>query len=389
MSQLDVITNQALQPLESARSLPFSAYTDAEILQAETQQIFAKEWVFVCMDGELPGAGDYFALTLANEPVLIIRGDDGELRALSNICRHRGTLLLDEGFGSIDKYITCPYHAWAYSKQGELKAIPYNKVIAVDRAEHQLPGYQSAVWNGLVFVNLDPHARPLHERLANIDDYLGLFEPDTMQRVSAGEVEIWQSNWKLAMENAMESYHLFKVHENTLELYSPTRTAYYIAGSSEWSLTGGETQRRKGLVERMFGGNGHELHDHYILVSLPPSFVGILSYGSFGWLSAHPIDATTTRIRSGATYAGSASAAAQADDFTKAFFAEDKAMCERVQTGMGSRLTQGGKLVDLERVVVDFHQFLGTRLGGGEPTQLFEDNAAAQWKTAGKQSARP
>lgn len=383
MTAIQTLSEAAIQPLERAKSLPFSAYTDPAVFDAESQHIFTNDWVFACMAGEVSAAGDYFALTIAGEPVMIMRGDDGDLRALSNICRHRGTVILDEGFGKTEKYITCPYHAWAYSKEGALKAIPYNKIIAVDRAEHQLTKYAVSVWNGLVFVNLDVDAKLLSDRLSGIDEYLALFEPQSFDQVSPGETEIWQTNWKLAMENAMESYHLFQVHENTLETYSPTRDAYYIAGSSEWSLTGGSTQRKKGLVERMLGGSHSELYDHYVLVSLPPSFVGILSYGTFGWLSVHPIDAKTTQIRSGATHInGGVEGGAQSDDFTKAFFLEDKQMCERVQKGMQSKLSKGGKLVDMERVVVDFHQFLGTRLGQLPCTPLFEDEAAARWKSA-------
>ena len=372
----------AIQPLELAKSLPFGTYTNPEILNAEAESIFSKEWVFVCMEGEVQMPGDYFAMTLANEAIIIMRGDDKKLRALSNICRHRGTVVLEEGCGQVDKYITCPYHAWAYSKEGDLKAIPYNKLITVDRAEHKLIQYSVDTWHGLVFVNLDSNAKPLADRLSNIDDYLQLFELNTFDQVNTGKQEIWQCNWKLAMENAVESYHLFKVHENTLEMYTPTRDAYYIAGSSEWTLTGGVTKRKRGLIEKFLGASSDDLYDHYILVSLPPSFVGILSYGSFAWLSAHPVSASETKVRSGATYVGGGEENAQSIEFTNAFFQEDKDMCERVQRGMSSKLSKGGKLVDMERVVVDFHQYLGTRLGGLPRTDLFEDEAAARWRNS-------
>lgn len=389
MTTLQEIQQTAIQPLETAVSLPFAAYTDPAILAAESEAIFSKEWVFMCMAGELKAAGDYYATSLANEPIIILRDDNKKLRALSNVCRHRGTKILDAGFGKIDNYIICPYHAWAYSKEGALEAIPYNKVIAVDRTEHQLPNFSVATWNGLVFVNLDPDAKPLTDRLAGIDRYLQLFQSETFNQVTQGSVELWQTNWKLAMENAMESYHLFKVHETTLETYSPTRDAYYIAGSSEWTLTGGKTKHQQSLVEKMLGRTHHELFEHYVLVSLPPSFVGILSYGTFGWLSAHPIDERTTQIRSGSTYSGKPQRGSkETNDFTKAFFREDKEICERVQRGMASPSMQGGKLVDMERVIVDFHQFLGTRLGNMSATNLFEDEAALLWKSAKENQTR-
>ncbi|MEM9621632.1 MAG: aromatic ring-hydroxylating dioxygenase subunit alpha [Pseudomonadota bacterium] len=381
MSTLESIMAAAAAPLEEAYSLPFQAYTDKAVFAAECSKIFAKEWVFVCMAGELPDAGDYFAMTLAGEPIVVLRGEDGGLRALSNICRHRGTVLLDDGFGKVDKYITCPYHAWAYDCEGALQAIPFNKLIAVDRGAHQLTKLRVSTWHGMVFVNLDANAAPLHERLAGIDEFLHLFQPETFDQASSGGTEVWQTNWKLAMENAMESYHLFKVHESTLEVFSPTRDAYYVAGSSEWSLTGGATQRQKGLVEKLMGSGYSELYDHYLLVQLAPSFVGVLSYGSFGWLSAHPIDVHKTQIRSGATFAGQ-NAVRSNDEFTQAFFAEDKAMCERVQRGMQAQQSKGGKLVDMERVVVDFHQFLSSRLVGAATSAYFEDEWAERWRGA-------
>ncbi len=377
---LNELKQAAMQPLETAHSLPFAAYTDNAVLAAEAQHIFHREWVFVCMAGELPDAGDYYALTLAGEPIIVMRGEDGHLCTLANICRHRGTVLLDAGFGRVDKYIVCPYHAWAYAKDGSLQAIPFNEQIHVDRTGHTLSRFQCAEWNGMVFVNLDPQAAPLSTRLQGIDPYLAMFEPQTFSHCSGGTAETWLTNWKLAMENAMESYHLFKVHENTLETYSPTRQAYYIAGSSEWTLTGGATARKKGLLEKVFGASYSELYEHYILVSLPPSFVGVLTYGSFGWLSAHPVDAGTTLIRSGATFTKDGSGGSpQSDEFTRAFFAEDQQMCERVQTGMSATLSRGGKLVDMERVVVDFHQFLATRLSRQPATPLFEDSMAQRF----------
>jgi len=374
VNEIQEILTAAQQPLETAESLPFSSYTSPAVLAAESQHIFASDWVFVCMAGEVKNSGDYYALTLADEPILILRGDDGELRVLSNLCRHRGTPLLDEGFGQIDKYITCPYHAWAYSKEGALEAIPYNKTIEVDRAQHRLARFAIDTWNGLVFVSLNTDIAPLR------------FAPHQFNQFNRGKTEYWNANWKLVMENGMESYHLFQVHENTLQVRSPTSDAYYIAGSSEWTLTGGATKSTQEAIEQTLEPDHDELLEHYVLVALPPSFVGIVSYGSFGWLSAHPVDEATTRIRSGATYYSTQTQPSdtkeQLDDFTRAFFEEDRVICERVQRGMRSRHSKGGKLVDMERVVVDFHNYLATRLGQFPKTAFYEDAAAARWKAS-------
>ncbi len=363
MNALDRLREEAIKPLEEARSLTFTAYTDEAVYAAEVEKIFSNEWTFVCQAPELAEPGDYYAMSLAGEPVYVMRGSDGELRAFSNICRHRGTQLLDEGFGRVDKYVTCPYHAWAFDLDGELQAIPYNKLIAVDRAEHRLIQFHCDVWHGLVFVHLGDDPKPLAERFAHMADYVAEFEIDQFQFASSGEPEYWDANWKLVMENAMESYHLFKVHEPTLESVSPTRGAYYLAGSSEWSLTGGELTYGKKALDK-----------YYVLLSMAPSFVGILTNGSLGWLSAHPMGPGKTMVRSGAIGLKKVGKRSRSEEkFTRDFFLEDQQICERVHKGMSSSKGRGGKLVDMERVVTDFHQFLATRLFDLPPTEFFEE----------------
>jgi len=148
MSALDTLRQEAIKPLEEAHALPFAAYTDESVYAEEVRKVFHNEWVFVCQEPELAMPGDYFAIALAGEPICVIRGTDRKLRALSNICRHRGTPLLDEGYGNVARYVTCPYHAWSYGLDGELKAIPYNKQITVDRERHRLPRFHCDTWGG-------------------------------------------------------------------------------------------------------------------------------------------------------------------------------------------------------------------------------------------------
>ena len=363
--------------------MPFAAYTDSRVFAREARRIFLSDWVFVCMAGELPSSGDYYAITIAGEPVVVVRCEDGQLRAKSNVCRHRGTPLLDDGAGNTGRQIVCPYHAWSYGLDGDLKGVPFNENVTVDPAEHRLIDFQLEVWNGLVFVRLTKDEATLADRLAGIDQYLGAFEPGSFDTALSGSSDTWSANWKLVVENAIESYHLFKVHRDTLEKYTPTRQAFYIAGSSEWSLTGGVAKREGGLLTRLFSGGYDPIYDNYVLVSIPPSFVGVLGYGSMGWLSALPVDAATTLIRSGTIgKQGLLDDGSDAAAFTDAFFAEDKQICERVQRGMSSTRACGGKLVDMERVVVDFHQYYATRLFALPGTPLFEGHAAARFRTS-------
>ena len=376
-TQLEAYRTLAAASLEDAHSLPFSAYSDAAIWQLEAQKIFHREWVFVCSKQQLPKAGDFFALRLAGEALVIIHGHDGQLRALSNICRHRGTPLLPEGFGNVEKYVVCPYHGWAYEQSGELKAVPMAGAVQVDKKKHCLPEFLLESWHGLLFVNLSSDASPLMARLEGIDEYIAGFEIDRFVKGQQGNKETWASNWKLAMENAMESYHLFKVHEQTLETTTPTRDAYYIAGNAKWTLTGGKMKSDQSKLLKWLSGDYPEMYNHYVLISLPPSFVGILTYESFDWIQVLPVNERESVIYSG----GIAESLKNYDDryvreLTQAFFAEDKEICERVQTGMESRFSSGGKLVEMERIVVDFHQFLASRLFSFQPDDFYQTEQA-------------
>ncbi|MEM7100534.1 MAG: aromatic ring-hydroxylating dioxygenase subunit alpha [Pseudomonadota bacterium] len=371
---LEQYKQHAERPHGQALSLPFGAYTQSEALALEHERVFKQDWIFVCSELELPNAGDYFALTLADEPIVILRGSDGVVRALSNVCRHRGTPILDDGFGHINKYMTCPYHAWAYNHEGELAAIPYNNVIAVDKGAHQLHHFHLQSWHSLLFVHCGTPECTLEEKLQGLDEYVTPFDLDNFDKGRPGESEHWSCNWKLAMENAMESYHLFKVHESTLETITPTKQAYYLAGCSEWAVTGGASSASQGFVANLLLDKNNPTHSHYLLISLPPSFVGILSYGTFGWLSAYPTSASHTLIRPGTIgRAKYLKESRSGTSFTKAFFAEDQYICERVQKGMRASHGQGGPLVDMERVVVNFHQYLSSRLFNSQPSEFYED----------------
>ncbi|NKC12814.1 MAG: Rieske 2Fe-2S domain-containing protein [Gammaproteobacteria bacterium] len=360
-------------PLGEAHSLPFFVYRDAEHYRREMTRVLHDDWVFVCAGAEIAAPGDYFALHLGGEPLVVLRGRDGQVRALSNVCRHRGTQLLEDGFGRIEGNIVCPYHAWAYEDDGALKAVPLASDIKVERQRHKLSVFAVSDWHGLLFVHLGKAPQPLHERLAGIDRYLEIFELSRFDKAFSGPIEYWDANWKLVMENAMESYHLFKVHAQTLETLTPTRDAYYVAGNALWTLTGGRTVVDKSGLSGLLSGGYPEAFDHYLLISLPPSFVGVLGYDTLGWLAAYPTGPQSAMIRSGGiTDDLSHFENSEARAFTEAFFAEDKDLCERVQAGMSAQLTGGGQLVDMERVVVDFHNYLAHRMFGVAPRPRIE-----------------
>ena len=293
--------------------------------------------------------------------MLLVRNQEGELVAFSNLCSHRGTLLVDRPTNA--KRIQCPYHGWTYTDAGELLAVPLATSEAIDKAAHCLPRYRIESWHGLIFVSLNPNVEPLTERFAVVEPQVAARGMDRLHhRADQQDVQVWDCNWKLAIINAMESYHLFKVHPTTLEPYTPTKGAYYIAGSARATATAG---RVKG-------------DDDYLLVSLPPAFVGVFSGGSFYWQSVRPIDVGRCALRTGGAFAspaGAGSLSKLAKSIAASvsavaypmvdFLPEDKAICERVQRGVSGDFVPG-RLVAMERVVAGLWSLLelATQQGG-------------------------
>ncbi|GAA5314814.1 MAG: aromatic ring-hydroxylating dioxygenase subunit alpha [Candidatus Pelagadaptatus aseana] len=369
MSLEKLYGDAAVATLADAECLPFSLYRDRAVYELEKQKIFYADWVFACAAKQVSERGDYFAFTLADEPIVIIRGQDDQLRVMSNVCRHRGALLNVEGFGKARKMI-CPYHAWTYNDDGQLLAAPLAADHEVDQSRHCLPQFAVEVWQGLVFVSLNDGAEPLADRYQGIERYLALYGSDQFDHFYEGKLEHWQCNWKLAMENAMESYHLFRVHRDTLETLTPTRQAFYLEGGADWSLTGGQYKHPPGKLTQWLMGGADVTQEHYVLMALPPGFVGILGRDSLAWINVLPTGPDSCTVRSGAlSFSGKVDQAEE--QFTDAFFAEDKAICERVQRGVNSQFGRGGSLLEVERIVVDFHHYLASRIAGEKGTGIY------------------
>lgn len=365
-----------MSPAGEARALPFAAYRDDALYALEMERIFRSEWVAVCAEAALAEPGACLAVEVGGEPLVLVRGSDSKLRALSNVCRHRGTLLHQPGRNRLaEGRIVCPYHAWTYGDTGTFLGAPFARGAAIDPEEHSLPSFPIEVWMGVVFVCLAEDPQPLAERLAGIAPHLAEFD---MQAFSVSDQltdpEVWNANWKLVVENGMESYHLFQVHANTLEKVTPTRNAYYIEGSAAWTLTGGKIvpDGSAGFLGKLLASlfdTGEGVSDHYVLVSVPPSFVGVATRESWDWIAAHPLSPASTRVFTGSLTKAKPDIITKwvSGGFATAFLEEDRAICERVQTGMAARASNGGRLVPLERVVVDFHHYLGWQMLGEEP----------------------
>jgi Rieske 2Fe-2S family protein len=350
------------QPLERARTLPAPCY-DAEAIHAlEQEHLFPHHWLAVAREEDLPGAGHFVTRDIGRERILVVRGHDGCLRAFFNVCRHRGSRLLDVPSGCLQQAIVCPYHAWSYQLDGRLRRAP--EMNAVERAEAlALVAVPLARKDGFVFVHLDAAARPLEEALADLPDG-SRFGLERLRRVRALEYRV-EANWKLVCENYSECYHCPRAHPQ-LDRLSERSAGGFEQGRG---FNGGPMQLRAGFDTLSTSGHSSwprldgassradDRLVHYYLV-YPNLMLGIYP----DYLSVHtvwPVSAAAARVSCEIFVPAGTLALAGFDpapviDFWDLTNRQDWALCERVQRGVTSRGYRPGPYAASERCVHAF-----------------------------------
>jgi len=211
----DPATYRAVRrPPLQAEPLPAWCYTSPEFLRREADEVFAKSWICIGRGDLIPDAGDYRAIELCGRQLVMLRDRGGQVRVLSNVCRHRGAVLL-EGTGR-RSVITCPFHAWGYALDGSLRAAPdMEETEAFDKQHYGLKNYEVGEACGFVFVRLVPGGPSLQDSLGDFESVLRPWRPETL--VTARERRfVAPCNWKLFLEVFMEDYHLKAVHKSSI-----------------------------------------------------------------------------------------------------------------------------------------------------------------------------
>jgi phenylpropionate dioxygenase-like ring-hydroxylating dioxygenase large terminal subunit len=357
-------------PFEQARAMPTSVYTSEAFLEAELEHVFRKEWFCVGRATSLANPGDYTTMDLAGQPIIVVRGQDGALRAQSNVCLHRMSTLL-HGEGNAPR-ITCPYHGWTYGLDGCLRGAPammHNEGFA--RGDYRLPQVRCEEWLGWVMVTLNPDAPSPASRLSGVQDIVGDFEMENYIE-SFREVHHWNTNWKVLAENFMESYHLPVCHGATIGGFTnlaemtcppsdPAFNHHWIMKDPDFAISVAHPDNTKLVGDR---------RNMTFLLSIYPSLMITLTPGYFWYLSLHPQGPDHVRI----IYGGGLSPDFAADPDAQKHFEtvktlldevneEDKGCTERVFRGLSSGLSDPGPLSHLERPNYDFATWISERVG--------------------------
>jgi choline monooxygenase len=208
MSKLPAL--QIDSDISRAWSIPAPFYTDPEIGAQESQRIFARTWQVAGRREQLAKPGDFFTTELLGEPLLLVRGAQGELRGFYNVCRHRGGPPA-EGCGS-RKLFRCGYHGWTYGLDGGLISAPeFEGQAGFDPRQFTLTPVRAEEWSNLIFVNLDPSAEPLAKTLGQLSQQAARFDFAGMKLFERRTYDM-KCNWKTYVDNYLEGYHLPSVH---------------------------------------------------------------------------------------------------------------------------------------------------------------------------------
>ncbi|HZG09127.1 MAG TPA: aromatic ring-hydroxylating dioxygenase subunit alpha [Allosphingosinicella sp.] len=356
--------------------LPREAYLDEGWFREEGERVFGTSWCFAGTIHELTRPGDYISTSAGAYPIFVVRRSDGELGAYHNLCRHRGTQLLQEGTGNTGLHIVCGYHCWRYGLDGALRSVPRPRQFPdLQKDRLSLLPAKVDVFRGLVFVHPDLEAPDLEDVLGDFALHLGPYDVSELVELSRTE-RAMAANWKLFVENHIDSYHLWYAHRRSILGLAHDRqtNAYY---NGHWSFF--EPTKQAGVMvefeknlptpkivddQRWYGSGVHLLFPN----------LGVVTGAKFlATLRAIPQTATTSRIEM--RIFGRPRPDGFTDDDYRYYLdngtsdgtdltGEDINLCERVQISMASPKFRWGPLAEeYERSIGLFHKTISDRLG--------------------------
>lgn len=279
---------------DHSATFPSSRYTDEVAMHREQTALFGDGTLAVALSADLPAAGDHVVVDVAGRSLLLVRGDDGELRALVNACRHRGAPLAESG-GAGARSFTCPFHGWVYGLDGALLATPRagHAFDDVDLSTCTLPTETVRERGGTVFVgDEEPQLGGAEAEL----DAVGLadFVPIETEDGVATWVSHWQANWKLLIDTFLESYHVPRLHRDTV-------ARYYLAEPSTWDAWTDALrfQTSQVTLPALAGepeGAWDLLGRASVLYVLAPNVILSFSVDHVAWYRFVPLAADRTRV---------------------------------------------------------------------------------------------
>ncbi|MDC3062949.1 Rieske 2Fe-2S domain-containing protein [Candidatus Pelagibacter sp.] len=380
-NKIEVVKN----PIEKAHGLPNECYLNNDYLEFEKEKIFKNNWTMIGVASSVPNPGDAKPFNLLGIPILIVRNKENEVKVFHNVCSHRGFKLVDQEC-KLKNVIRCPYHSWSYDFNGKLTVTPHigglgkHEVEGFDKNKSNLKEIKSNIWMDLIFININSNAKPFEDFIKPLEDRWSKFISKKDQRLIRHSTDngyfnmTVNSNWKFAIENYCESYHLPWIHPE-LNKVSNISDHYHIEdenlnfsgqGSNKYS------QQFDGNIKfKCFPNWPTELSEKSEYVSLYPNVMLGIHIDHFYAFWLEPISNNQTKEHFELYYVGDESASSdEFKDIREKNFAfwqevmnEDVTAIEGMQNGRNSPAYNGGNFSPvMDTPTLMFHKWVATNL---------------------------
>lgn len=299
------------QPVESGAgmpgdhlSLPAWLYSDPEYFAVEMDRVLRPSWQVVCHISDVPDPGDYHVLDFIGESAIVIRGDDGAVRAFANVCRHRASRLVDGPSGCAKKLV-CPYHAWTYGNDGRLTGVPMkNDYPGLDLAAHGLAPIDIDIWRGFIFIRLTGDGPRVAEMMGCYDAEVAPYRFEDMRAIGRVTLRPRTVNWKNIADNYSDGLHIPVAHPGLTRLFG--RDGYCIEAAAYVDKMWGNVVDRpsSNISERAYQAflpHMPHLPAHrqrlWLYYKLWPNFAFEIYPDQIDFMQFLPLSPTTTLIR--------------------------------------------------------------------------------------------
>jgi phenylpropionate dioxygenase-like ring-hydroxylating dioxygenase large terminal subunit len=377
----DMLAN-VMQPIETANGLPNAFYTDADVFEAEKRVLFGSTWACLGFTKDIPNTGDANPISFLGQPLLAVRGEDGNIKVFQNVCRHRGMILVEEKT-TLRSTIRCSYHSWCYNFDGSLRTTPHvggpgkNLHDCVNREELGLLEVRSHIFMGLIFVNLDGQAPAFEVHAAKLLDQWKDFVDKPIYHGgedSSFTLEV-DCNWKLAVENYCESYHLPWIHPG-LNSYSRLEDHYHIMQPRHYSGQGTVVYNPKlddtGRAFANFDGLSDKWDTGAEYISFYPNVLLGIHRDHYYAILLDPVSIDKTVERVEIYYTSPEMCGPEMADLReknakmwKDIFIEDIFVVQGMQRGRSASLYDGGKFSPvMDPPTHLFHEWVAARFAG-------------------------
>ena len=373
------------KPIEEANGLPNQCYTSEQYLEHERDKIFCDKWTVIGVASSIPNVGDAKPYNLLGIPLMIVRDKDLKIRVFHNVCSHRGFKLIDKPC-TLKNVIRCPYHSWAYDFKGNLVATPHIGGLNIHNSDKfkknqsNLKEVRSKIWMDIIFINInaneiefDEYIKPLEQRWSkfiNLDDQKELVHSNDY---GSFDLEV-KCNWKFAIENYCESYHLPTIHPE-LNKVSNINDHYHIQGLPN-RFAGQGSKKYEQLIQGNKKFNTfknwekNSLKTSEYIALFPNVMIGLhLDHFYVFWLEPHAVNKTKEHMQM--YYVGEESAnGGELKDlrkenarFWKDVMMEDIRAIEGMQEGRGSPVYNGGNFSPvMDTPTHQFHKWVANNL---------------------------